>query len=180
MGRPPTDQLSQDPKHIRKRIRGRVTPLSEDVAMLANAQKPLEEWDLEELARGRPRDKEGMFRGRTPIWITPALRSEAARRLKVEALSYLSGHVSDAIKVLVDLMMNAEDPKLQADCAKFIIEHVIGKATSKIDLELGEGTKGMLAKALVTRNKTTGQLVDAHPVVDLSEDEWTDEDDGRA
>lgn len=180
MTRPPSEQLSRDPKHIRKRIRNRAHPLAEDVEMLANSTKPLEEWDLEELARGRPRNKEGDFRGRTPIWITPAIRSEAQRRLKMEAHAYLSGHVADAIKVLADLMLNAEDPKLQADCAKFIIEHVVGKAKAHVDVELGEGVKGMLAKAVVTRDRTTGQLVDAHPIIDLTSDEWTDDDDAPA
>lgn len=176
--RPPADQLSRKPEHIRKRMRNRTGPLAEDIEMLANAIKPVEEWDLEELARGRPRDKDGHFRGRAPIWITPALRSEAARRLKVEAMSYLSGHVEDAIKVLADLMLNAEDDKIRVDCAKFIIEHVVGKATAAIQVDLGGGVRELLASAVVTRT-TDGKLVDAHPVIDLDTEEWTDEDDGR-
>jgi hypothetical protein len=172
--------LSRKPEHIRKRIRNRAEPLAEDVAMLAESigqMKPLAEWDLEELARGKPRNPSGDFRGRPPVWITPALRTEAARRLKVEALAFLSGHVEDAIKVLVDLMTSSTDERVQIDCAKFIIEHVVGKAKQSVDLEMGEGVRGMLAKALVTRNKITGALVDAHPVVDLEPTEWTDEDD---
>lgn len=145
--------------------------------MLANLVKPVTEWDLEELARGRPRDKDGHFRGRTPTWITPALRSEAARRLKVEAMSYLSGHVDDAIKVLVDLMKNSPDEKIQMDAAKFVIEHVIGKATAKVDIEVGNGVRELLADRVVTRDLETGALVDAHPVIDLMADEWSDDDD---
>lgn len=145
--------------------------------MLANSVKPVTEWDLEELARGRPRDKDGHFRGRPPIWITPALRSEAARRLKVEAMSYLSGHVDDAIKVLVDLMKNSPDEKIQMDAAKFVIEHVIGKATAKVDIEIGSGVRELLADRVVTRDLETGLLVDAHPVIDLMADEWSDDDD---
>jgi hypothetical protein len=178
MPRPRSEDLSRDPKHIRKRIRNRVVPLTEDIEMLANARKPLAEWDLEELARGRPRGPKG-FIGRPPVWLSPAIRTEAGRRLKVEAYSLLSGHVEDAIKVLCDLMLNSVDDRIRADAAKFIIEHVIGKAKQQLDVEVGEGVKGMLARALVTRNKQTGELVDAHPVIDLTDADWSDEEDAR-
>lgn len=176
-GVPAGKALSTKPEHIRKRIRNRTTPLARDVDMLANAVKPVEEWDMEELARGRPRDVDGAFRGRPPKWITPAIRSEAARRLKVEAHVLLSGHISDAIKVIADLMLNAEDDRIRFQAATFIVEHVVGKARQSVDLELGEGARGFLAKAVATRSKATGELVDAHPVIDLGSDEWTDGDD---
>lgn len=170
--------LSTNPPQVRARIRRRAVPMASDVAMLANHQKPLEEWDLEELARGRPRDVEGFFRGRAPAWITPAVRTEAARRLKLEAHTILAGNLALAIKVIVDLMTDEmTDDKLRADCAKFIIEHVIGKARQAVDVDFSEGSKGFLAKALVTRNKVTGRLVDAHPVVDITSQEWSDDDD---
>jgi hypothetical protein len=89
----------------------------------------------------------------------------------------LSGHVSDAIKVVADLMMNADDDRLRLQAATFIVEHVVGKARASVELDLGEGARGFLAKALVTREKSTGRLVDAHPVVDLESDEWSDDDD---
>jgi hypothetical protein len=175
--RPPSDQLSRDPRQIRNRMRRRTEPLAEDVEMLASSRKPIEEWDLEELARGRPRSSAGDFRGRPPTWITPAVRTEAQRRLKLEAHAYMSGHISDAIKVLADLMVNSPDEKIQLDCAKFIIEHTVGKAVAKVDVELGGGVRELLANRVVTRDLETGQLVDAHPVIDITSDEWTDEED---
>jgi hypothetical protein len=175
-GRPSVDKLSRDPTAIRQRLRRRAQPLAEDVEMLADAVKPVEEWDLEELARGKPRDKDGHFRGRPPKWITPALRSEAARRLKVEAQALLSGHIADAVKVIADLMMNSPDDKTRLDCAKFIIEHTVGKATAAVQVDLGGGVRELLAGAVVTRAED-GRLVDAHPVIDLMSDEWSDEDD---
>src|SRR5262245_63124610 len=35
--------------------------------------KPIEQWDPEELARGRPRSRDGNFTGRPPRWITRAV-----------------------------------------------------------------------------------------------------------
>jgi hypothetical protein len=86
----PTSSLSQKPEHIRKRLRRREVPLKRDLEMLANSRKPMSEWDTEELARGRPRDKNGGFRGDTPKWITPLMLDEEMLSLRFGALETLS------------------------------------------------------------------------------------------
>jgi len=47
--------------------------------------KPIEEWDWQELARGRPRCADGTFKGVAPQWVTLAVRNEAKRRLLARA-----------------------------------------------------------------------------------------------
>jgi hypothetical protein len=171
----PTSSLSQKPEHIRKRLRRREVPLKRDLEMLANTRKPINEWDTEELARGRPRDKDGTFRGVTPKWITPLIMDEAKRRLKVGALETLSSKVIDAIEVIHKLMMSDErdsdgkpivDARTRLQAAQFIIEHTIGKARQPVDMNgSADGYRQFLAGALKMVD-TNGQLVDAHPVIE--------------
>src|SRR5688572_29031807 len=44
--------------------------------------KPMDEWDEEELARGRPRAADGTFRGKSPSWITREQYETALGRFK--------------------------------------------------------------------------------------------------
>jgi hypothetical protein len=172
---PRTTPLSRDPLNVRKRLRRREQPLKRDLEMLANSRKPLSEWDTEELARGRPRDKNGGFRGDTPKWITPLIVDEAKRRLKVGALETLSSKVLDAIEVVYQLMTNDDfdgdgkpvvDSRTRLQAAMFIIEHTIGKPRQPVDLEAkADGYRQFLAGALKMVD-TEGHLVDAHPVVE--------------
>jgi len=158
-----------------------------DLQVLADSsRKPLDEWDLEELARGKPRDKNGGFQGTAPKWITPVIMQEAKRRLHVGALSTLGALVGDAIKVVHTMMMDDStddngrpivDSRTRLACAMFIIDHVLGKPKQRVEMEADGGFRTMLAKALLMRDSATGQLTSAHPVIDLESEEWTDEDD---
>jgi hypothetical protein len=172
---PTNKNLSKDPANVRKRIRRREVPLMRDMKTLASARKPIEEWDTEELARGRPRDKDGHFRGPSPKWITTFIMAEAKRRLQADALSTLGSYVLDAVKVIHDLMMSTArddngkpivDAKTRLAAAMFIIEHTVGKPRQAIDVSAdGDGYKAFLAGALKMVD-TEGRLVDAHPVIE--------------
>ncbi len=63
--------------------------------------KPVSEWDLEELGRGRPRNRNGSFAGGSaPKWLTPAIEAERRRRLKEAAHDALMAHTDAAMRVL--------------------------------------------------------------------------------
>jgi hypothetical protein len=182
---PTNTNLSTKPEHVRKRIRRANKTTRANMLMLANERKPLEEWDLEELARGRPRDKDGSFRGATPKWITPVIVEESKRRLHIQALATMGSMVGDAIQVVHRIMMNDDvddngkpivDTKTRLQAAMFIIEHVMGKPKQRVDVETGSMWKSMLAGALKIQTDD-GDYVDAHPVIDLADEEWTDDDD---
>jgi hypothetical protein len=149
-----------------------------DIAILANHRKPLEEWDTEELARGRPRDQNGKFTGAPPKWITPALVTEAKRRLQVRAFGDLAVCVNDAIKAVHRIIVStavddtghpivSAGDKLRA--AQFVIEMVLGKAKQRVDLEAGDTLRAMLAGALV--------MPDGRPFIEGTSWESDDEDD---
>ncbi|MEV0811422.1 hypothetical protein [Micromonospora sp. NPDC050200] len=103
-------ELSRKPKEIRKRLR-RGDNLERDLAMLEEAgHKPVSEWDDEELAKGRPRDRRGSFSGRAPEWRKEQVEAEALRRHKEATLSAPKPRPEVLSKVLVELATNPETP----------------------------------------------------------------------
>jgi hypothetical protein len=160
--------LSRRPAAIRDRLRRHEAKLEELADVVYS--KPINEWDLEELTRGRPRSEDGTFSGRRSPKLNPLIEAEIRKRVPQEAYAEVMRHVGQAIAVLIDLMVNSEDERLRVDVAKFLTDHVIGKPKQHVDVDLGTNTKGFLAKALVTRERGTGRLVDAHPVEDTDDD----------
>lgn len=155
-------QLSQKPENVRSRLRTAQGNYDKIAAELLEAgRKPIEEWDWEELAHGRPRDIHGGFRGRPPSWMSPAVNKEAARRLMMLGKAKLNEQLVPAIEVMANLMRNTEDDRIKLDAAKFIIEHVMGKAVAPIDVNVSEDLRAFIADALVLDD---GQA--AHPIID--------------
>ena len=65
-------KLTKPSLGIRNRLR-RGKNREEDIALYAEHShyfKPVHDWDMEELAHGRPRGKTGGFQGRAPGWLT--------------------------------------------------------------------------------------------------------------
>lgn len=179
MARDPS-KLSTNPKQIRTRMRRRGLDLDRDAELYAihGYKKPIHEWDLEELARGRVRDKNGEFRGRAPSWITPVIMKEAKRRLLAETYGKLAGHIDQAVVTMGNLLTSEEvdengkplvDSKTKFAAAAFIIEHTIGKPKAVVEIDATEDTKNALAAAIVLDD---GQPQD-HEVID---GEFTEEE----
>lgn len=183
-GRRPEAQLSKRPAQIRNRIRRAHKKQDRDIELLSEvtAFKPVEEWDNEELSRGRCRNASGNFTGRVPLWITPKVREEARKRLEGETLGKLAMELPHAIKVVKQLMVDEEvdhlgrpvvSAKTKLDAAKWLIETFIGKATQQVKIGADPDTlRSMLAGALVLDDGTM-----AHPVIDgeVTEDEGSGE-----
>lgn len=171
-------EVSTTPQRARARLRAQRDRSDRDIAILASHRKPLEEWDTEELARGRPRDQNGKFTGAPPKWITPAVVLEAKRRLQLRAFGDLTLCVDDAIKAVHKIIQStAKDhegrpivsTRDKLDAAKFVIEMVLGKAKQRVDLEAGDTIKSLLASALV--------MPDGKPVIEGEAWEVTGNDD---
>lgn len=154
------NRLSRNPEQIRRRLRRRHEKFSEDLEMYIEVGgiKPVEEWDIEELARGRPRNKSGGWQGKTPSWISADVTREAKRRLMDEAFGSLAGHLSDAVRTVHKLMMSEEvddkgrpivDAATQLKAAMFIIENIVGKPKAIIEMHAEDLTKQMIASAIV-------------------------------
>lgn len=170
--------LSEKPEAVRARIRRRSEVVAEDIEMLYS--KPVEEWDLEELARGRPRHPTGGFRGPRPKWITSTVLAEAQRRLKERAFEGLSVNVDSAVKVMAELMSNQDTnefgdymvpAKVKLDAATFIVEQVLGKAKQSVELGANDSMRNMLATVMVNPDgNPSHQVIEGMIVEDGEED----------
>lgn len=179
-------RLSKDPKQIRNRLRRKGKKLMEDIDLYIEngGIKPLDQWDLEELARGRPRDKNGRWNGRTPDWIQPSVALEARKRLFARAYGGMAAHLDLALRTVAKLMTSKEvdengrpivDAAVKLKAAMFIIEHVIGKPTTRVEIEAADMAKQTLARALVLDDGSP-----AHPVIDGQFQEQEEEDDDES
>jgi hypothetical protein len=179
---------STDPKNVRARIRrraGKVNEINELVDLLPNYD--VSTWDYEELARGRPRDKNGGFGGKRPKWVTHLVIQEAQRRLKDWTLEEIALQALDAVKAIGNIITNDEvdddgkpivSSSVRLQAAQFIVEHMVGKAKVHVDVDTGDKLTAMLARAIVNPDGSgympkmiEGELADP---VDDAEDEDDD------
>lgn len=185
-GRPKDpSKLSTNPAQIRQRLRRGVNR-DEDMRLYAEVSphfKHVEDWDLEELAHGKPRNKNGNFGGRAPGWITPEVIREARKRLVDYTNGLLGAEVEFAVQTMIKLVKDNSfdekgrpvvDARTKLDACKFIIEHVKGKATALVELDAKDNVRAMLAAAIVLDD---GAPQD-EPVI--LEGEFTEDDDTDA
>lgn len=123
--------------------------------------KPLEEWDLEELARGRPRAVDGTFKGKSPAFITRAVHEAAIERFKLAMKSTLNAKAIDAMVVLDNILSNDEvdnrgkpaiPPTVKLQAAQFLVEHLLGKPKQPIEQDISVKLQGVLSMAMVAPN----------------------------
>lgn len=156
------EKLSTKPDQIRRRLRRTVgtDKYQEDLALYYqhSGYKHVSEWDIEELARGKPRNKRGKFSGAGPRWLTPEITREARTRLLEHTQALLGEQIEFAVRTMIDLIKNEEvdekgrpivDARTKLDACKFIIEHVKGKATAIVEVEGLDRTRHMIASAIV-------------------------------
>ena len=153
------------PKQIRARARRaaqkkRQPRMSE--AEFEALYKPIEEWDLEELAKGRPRNVNGNFQGRKPTWITREVH-ERAMELFVESTRAEMGSLApNALDSLRYVLNNDEvdergkpivpaAAKLQA--SHFVLEHIVGKPKQHVQQDISVKLQGILGAVMVNPNE---------------------------
>lgn len=153
-------EKSMTAKQIRARAR-RHAKISE--AELNKLYKPLEEWDEEELARGRPRAKDGSFKGASPGWISRKMHEDAMARFKGIVEGRMREETVTALGVMHNILDNEDidekgrpvvSPSTKLDAAKFLLEHVVGKPTQHAEVDISVRLQALLATA------TAGPLAD--------------------
>lgn len=180
------------PKQIRARARrrGKRSEIMSDQEIEYLYQKPLDEWDMEELAHGRPRNSRGQFSGPAPKWITAAVHEEAMEKYTAAVKTDMRATTKDALGVLNWIINNDEvDEKgklvipagTKLDAAKFLIEHVVGKPTQRIESDVSVKLQGILGQVMVNPSEIIGgkQSYDyGHfPGITMELAESTDEED---
>lgn len=162
------------PKQIRARARRKRKRnehmTSEELEHLYH--KPVEEWDLQELAHGRPRNKAGHFSGPAPQWVDRVVFEQAMEKYLAAVKTQMKATTVDALDVIRELIQNDDiDEKgrpfvpasTKLDAAKFLIEHVIGKPTQRIENDVSVKLQGILGQVMVSPAElATGKLVPGH------------------
>ncbi|MCF7552216.1 hypothetical protein [Pseudonocardia sp. WMMC193] len=151
--------------------------ISDEIEVLYG--KPIEDWDDEELVRGRPRDRSGRFLGRRPAWLTPALQAERQRRLRQLMADDLGTFAADALRTIHSVMMDDSrddegKPRVPAsvrvDAGKYLVDQFMGKATATVDVHAGSQLGELLSGILVNPDgEPSHQIIEGEVVADPSE-----------
>lgn len=172
-------ELSTKPAAAKARIRKSTKKIERDIEIVYG--KPVEDWDFEELQRGRPRGPDGTFSsGPRPAFLTPQVLSEARKRLKILTRDQLSHYAGAAIDVLKDLMTdNREDHNgkpitpstVKYQAATYVLDQIIGRPVAQVEIEGNVKLEGLLAAIIVNPDGS-----EAHPVVEGYVEEEPDDD----
>lgn len=170
----------KDRKNARLRARRKTTKtdVSAEIALL---YKPLEEWDDEEITRGRPRDKDGGFRGNRPSWLTPAIQAERQRRLRQLMADELGTFAADALRTIHAVMTDTSTDdfgkplvpaSVRLDAGKYLVDQFMGKATATIDVNAGNALGDLMGAILVNADgDPSHQIIEGSVVEDLADDD---------
>jgi hypothetical protein len=179
-----TRDVSQRPAATRRRLRQKTDKLTDEILADIETvyQKPVAEWDWEELSKGCPRDPvDGGFPKGRPRWITPAITAEVQRRMREYTEHEIMTHAVLAMETLGDLLKNAEvddfgkpivsaSVKLQA--AQYIINQTIGTPKAKVEVSNGDQLTNFLADVLVNPDgePSHGMVIEGSMVEEDDED----------
>lgn len=182
------------PKQIRARARRKAkrNEVMSDQELSYLYEKPVEDWDMEELAKGRPRNARGGFSGPKPKWITAAVHERAMERYTAAVKTDMRATTVDALDAIRWIIQNEDvDDKgkpivpagTKLEASKFLIEHVVGKPTQRIESDVSVKLQGILGQVMVNPNDLIGGSPDqgyhvAHypgitmPLAEVKEEEF--------
>jgi hypothetical protein len=138
-----------------------------DERSIKHLYKPIEQWDAEELARGRPRDRDGGFRGLAPKWISRELHEEAITRFRQALKDEMNASSFRAVGVInmileddeIDAKGKPRTPQsVKLEAAKFLVEHLMGKPKQRVETDISVKLQGILASAIITPGTLPAQL----------------------
>lgn len=190
MAKDETKPKKLTPKQIRARARRRggleFITAAERKALV---RKPVEDWDLEELAKGRPKDKNGNFSGAPPGWITREVHERAMDRFREMVRTDMQSHTVIALNTIKEMLEDeSEDDKgkpivpagVKADLAKFLIEHLLGKPKQPVEADINIKLQGILGAVLVQPSEimaggyepsASHRVIDGEVVSEVEEDD---------
>lgn len=167
------------PKQIRARARRRAARASsrESKELLTEQEfnalyKPVEEWDLEELARGRPRNVDGNFVGRKPQWVTRQVHESAMDRFKGLIREGMNANAAKAQETIEWILTSEEvdekgkpvvSPSTKLDAYKFLMEHIVGKPTQRVEADISVKLQALLGVAMVNPAQALAPSPDRAP-----------------
>lgn len=163
------------PKQIRARMRRKQARRESitDEELEALYQKPIEDWDMEELAMGRPKNKKGHFSGGPrPKWITMDMHERSMDLYRKAVKTSMQHTTVSALETLTNLLADeSQDERgkpivpasTKVDISKFLIEHVVGKPVARIENDVSVKLQGILGTVMVNPAElATGNYMPAH------------------
>lgn len=161
-GQVPNLPVLQTPAQLRKRARrkmARGVRLSEEEFELL-CGKPLELWDVEELAAGYPKNKNGQFVGKPPgAYMRAEMRERVDALFKEQVKAGMNSTTVAALTTLQaildsDAVDHRGKPTVAAstklDAAKFLVEHLLGKPKQTVESDISVKLQGLLAGVMVS------------------------------
>jgi len=174
------------------RARARRAMKKKGILEVDGLYKPIAEWDSEELARGRPRDKNGNFQGKAPAFISRELHEEAMSRFRQFIRDGMNVNTNIAIKTIQDILESKEvdengKPVVSAatklEASKYLIDHLLGKPKQRVETDISVKLQGLMATVMVTPDALPAQIgswnqTSPRAIEEAIEDaEWSEEDD---
>ena len=153
--------------------------------------RPVEEWDLEELARGRPRNSIGTFAGSAPAFVTRLVHEAAMSRFKELIKADMNSSTITALGVIETILTSREvdgrgkaivPPSTKLDASKFLIEHILGKPTQRVETDISVKLQGILGTVMINPSDTQTGYQLAHlpgvtmPMAEAVDDDYIDAD----
>jgi hypothetical protein len=132
-------------------------------------QKPIEDWDMDELAHGRPRNSKGTFSGPKPKWINAAVHEQSMERYTAAVKTDMRATTVDALGAIRWIIQNEEvddkgklivPPSTKLEASKFLLEHIVGKPTQRIEADVSVKLQAILGQVLVNPNDILGGTPD--------------------
>lgn len=149
------ERTSKDPRNVIRRARRGMNALED---YQEHVLKPIEEWDFDELERGRPRGPKGGFSGPAPRFMTHKMHEQMMDRYKSLVRQEMSKKMPSVLNVINHILNNNDTdddgkPLVPAstklDAAKFLIEHLLGKPKQETKQDISVILQGVMAHALV-------------------------------
>lgn len=150
---------SMSKKQIRARARRKLQKAQRVTDReLEKLYKPLEDWDAEELARGRPRDKNGGWSGKAPSWISREVHERALNmfrdQIKVGMRTLTPKALAVIEKILDDDTVDERGkpntaPMVKLQAAKILLEHQIGKPVQPVGVEISATLQAIMGRVMV-------------------------------
>jgi hypothetical protein len=184
-------------KQLRARARRRYARADK---LVADAEpwlrKPYDEWDDEEIARGRPRDAAGGFRGRTSRYVSREVHERAMERFKGLVRENMNSMTLDALTVMRQVIGDDEEDKrgrprvpasVKIQAAQYLLDHIVGRPMQPTKSDISVKLQGILGTVMVNPGEDGGYVAGqvasrALPgdiIGEVVEDEDYEEDDGE-
>lgn len=160
---------------------------AEEALAIMYEHKPIAEWDLEELAQGRPKDGHGHFKGPRPKWITAKHHEEIVKRFQKLLKQQMGTMMPHVLDVMLKVLQNEETwedkdgretafrfpPAVKVKVAQILLEYALGKPTQKQEVEVEGKLTALLGLAIVNPDGSPSQGY-------IEADSWEEDEENNA